>query len=330
MNNIILAALQNRISPVDLKRLEEFRGASRANEARYQELALLWKTSARSDPLIPADSVPPAELVRMLRGNRPKSPVARLAAASSHNRGRWLIPGLAAAAGVAATLLLVSLGGDRQASAVGMSQLSAAEFATDSLETATTRLEDGSVVRLASNSRLSVTPTIGSREVWLDGEGYFAVAHNAQRPFRVRTRVGSIEVLGTQFDARVEGSNLRVVVTEGTVVLTTGTSRVLVPSGHVATVGEDHIPSVVAVPDAGALLEWMSNALIFQDLPMREVARELERRYRIRVLLPDSAVATRRVTAWFSQQDVAQVLAAVCRAVEAHCTLVNGVASIEP
>lgn len=330
MDDIILAALQNRISPADLKRLEESRGASRANEARYQELAQLWNASARPDPLIQADSAPPAELARMIRGNGPKAPVIRLGTTSSRNRARWLIPGLAAAAGVAATLVFVSLDRNRQNAPGSVLPLSAAEFVTDTLETATARLEDGSVVRLASNSRLRVTPTVGRREVWLDGEGYFAVAHNAQRPFHVRTRVGNIEVLGTRFDARVEGSNLRVVVTEGTVALTTGLSRVLVPAGHVATIGEDRIPSVVAVADPAALLEWMGSALIFQNTPMREVARELERRYGIRVLLPDSGVATRRVTAWFNQQDAGQVLAAICRAVEAHCTLANGVASVEP
>jgi ferric-dicitrate binding protein FerR (iron transport regulator) len=90
------------------------------------------------------------------------------------------------------------------------------------------------------------------------------------------------------------------------------------------------MPIVTAVTNPEALLEWMDNALIFQNTPMRDVARELELRYGIRVLLPDTAVASRRVTAWFSQQDAAHVIAAVCLAVEAHCTFTNSIASIEP
>ena len=243
---------------------------------------------------------------------------------------RWVIPGLAAASGIAATFAFMSLGGIGQSTPEPVVAFGAAEFVTDTLETATARLEDGSVVRLAPRSRLRVSAGTRQREVWLDGEGYFAVAHDSKRPFRVRTRAGNVEVLGTRFDARVEGSELRVVVTEGIVALTSGTRRVLVPAGHVATVGENAVPVVTAVANPEALLQWMDNALIFQNTPMRDVARELEVRYGIRVLLPDTAVASRRVTAWFSQQDAAHVITAVCLVVEAHCTFANGVASIEP
>lgn len=329
MDEIILAALQNRMSPGDIVRLEEYRGASPVNEAHYQQLSELWKASAGGDPLIVPNSAPPAQLLRALRRRQQKSPDVRFTLVS-RPRSHWVIPGLAAVAGVAATLVFMSLGENRQGAVDAGVALSAAEFVTDTLETATARLEDGSVVRLAPRSRLRVIPVGKRREVWLDGEGYFAVAHNARRPFRVRTRVGNVEVLGTRFDARVEGSNLRVIVTEGTVALTAGSRRVLVPAGNVGTVGEDRIPTVSAVANHAALLEWMNGALIFQNTPMWDVARELEIRYRIRVLLPDSAVASRRVTAWFSQQDAAQVLAAICRAVEAHCTFANGIASIEP
>lgn len=328
MDDVILAALQKRISAADLERLDAYRNESAANEARYQQLAEIWSASAGSDPLTGSISAPPAELLETLRKPRPQIRERRAAAPS--RRSRWIIPGLAAASGIAATLLFMSLGGLGNPEREQAVALGAAEFVTDTLETATARLEDGSVVRLAPRSRLRVSVSSKHREVWLDGEGYFAVAHDSKRPFRVRTRAGNVEVLGTRFDARVEGSELRVVVTEGVVALTAGARRVLVPAGNVATVGEDRIPVVSAVANPQVLLEWMDNALIFQNTPMRDVARELELRYRIRVLLPDSAVASRRVTAWFSQQDATHVIAAVCLAVEAHCTFANGVASIEP
>jgi transmembrane sensor len=329
MNDLILAALQGRASRSDLKRLEEFRSASPANEDAYQQAILLWHASAGADPHMPRVSDPPADLMRRLRTRPPAHPL-RLTLSHSPRRPRWLVPGMTAAAGVVATLTLVSLAGNRESPTPSVPELSVAEFATDSLETATTRLEDGSVVRLASNSRLSVMPNRNRREVFLEGEGYFAIAHDPAKPFRVRTRIGSIEVLGTQFDARVEGSNLRVVVTDGTVALTTPAGRVLVPAGHVASAGDDLALSVAAAPNPESLLDWMGGTLIFQDLPITDVARQLERRYGIRVLLPDSDVASRRVTAWFTQQDVEQVLAAVCRAVEAECTLSNGIATILP
>jgi transmembrane sensor len=339
MDEIILAQLQERISVADKARLDAYRAASSANEAHYQEIARLWHASSGSDPLATKASVPPASLLDLIRSvppsaSRPPEDTSKrrdrqrpvIALASRRTPG--FIATLAAVAGIAATVLFMTLSEGRNNTAAPV--LSAAEFVTDTAETATARLEDGSVVRLAPKSRLRVAATSGHREVWLDGEGFFAVAHDASRPFRVRTRIGNIEVLGTRFDARVEGSNLRIVVTEGTVALTAGGKRLLVPKGHVATVTADGIPTVRSVPDPSALIEWMHDALIFQNTPLSDVARELERRYAIKVLLPDSTVATRRVTAWFTSQNVQQVLTAVCRAVDAHCTFEDGIASIEP
>jgi transmembrane sensor len=339
MDEIILAALQERISVADKARLDAYRAASPANEEHYQEIARLWHASLRTDPLVVKGSVPPAGLLDSIRRVNPDAGSAvlpvkkrrdnqRPVIALPSRRSRGLIPTLAAVAGIAATVVIMTLGRGRDSSVAPV--LSAAEFVTDTAETATARLEDGSVVRLAPKSRLRVAATSGSREVWLDGEGFFAVAHDSSRPFRVRTRVGNIEVLGTRFDARVEGSNLRIVVTEGTVALTTGGKRVLVPKGHVATVAANGTPTVETVLDPSALIEWMHDALIFQNTPLSDVARELEKRYAIKVLLPDSTVATRRVTAWFTRQDAQQVLTAVCRAVDAHCTFEDGIASIEP
>jgi transmembrane sensor len=342
MDDIILAALQERISVADRARLDAYRSASPANEKHYQEIAELWHASQRPDPLIVNESGPPARLLSLIRGipesvgntedtntgKRASKPGTRPVIALPSRRTPGLVPTFAAIAGIAATVLFMSISQTRDNSVAPI--LSAAEFVTDTAETATARLEDGSVVRLAPKSRLRVAATSGHREVWLDGEGFFAVAHDASRPFRVRTRIGNIEVLGTRFDARVEGSNLRIVVTEGTVALTAGKNRVLVPKGHVATIGANGIPTVEIVQDPSALIGWMHDALIFQNTPLSDVAKELERRYAIRVLLPDSTVATRRVTAWFTHQDAQQVLTAICRAVDAHCTFENGIASIEP
>jgi transmembrane sensor len=331
MDEIILAAIQERISAADKAKLDAYRAASPANEEHYQEIVRLWHVTSRADPLIAASSPPPnlLSLIRTSRNaNESEIAASRPAATQPSRRTPGLVPTIAAIAGIAATMLFMSVSNTFNRGATPA--LSAAEFVTDTAETATARLEDGSVVRLAPKSRLRVAATSSHREVWLDGEGFFAIAHDSSRPFRVRTRIGNIEVLGTRFDARVEGSKLRIVVTEGTVALTAGKNRVLVPKGHVATVEANGIPTVEIAADPAALIEWMHDALIFQNTPLSDVARELERRYAIKVLLPDSTVATRRVTAWFAHQDAQQVLTAVCRAVDAHCTFANGIASIEP
>lgn len=61
--------------------------------------------------------------------------------------------------------------------------------------------EDGTKVWLNAESMLKYPQTFPatSREVWLDGEAYFEVAKDAQRPFIVHSGIQKITVLGTSF-----------------------------------------------------------------------------------------------------------------------------------
>lgn len=323
MDELILAALQERSEAGDITRLELWRRASPHNEAHYQAMARIWELSSRSDPLeIPDRAAPSLDELRSRRSiGAPSYPAVR----GGWARGaRWT-----AVVAVAAAILLFTI---RQPSgADGMeASFSASEFVTERAEMVTASLDDGSVVRLAPESRLRVTPVAQRREVWLDGEAFFAVARDSARPFAVRTRAGSVEVLGTRFDLRVVGDELRLVVTEGRVALVSGEHRLNVVAGQIAHVKDGGPPVVESAVKVDSLLAWAGDFIVFQSTPLRQVALELERRYDVKVLLPDSSVASRTVTAWFTNQSFPQVFHAICRAVDAHCSLRDNVASIEP
>jgi transmembrane sensor len=194
----------------------------------------------------------------------------------------------------------------------------------------TARLDDGSIVRLAPQSRLRVNPTAGTREVWLDGRAFFAVARDERRPFIVRTRAGDALVLGTRFEVVVGNEDLRVAVVEGKVALSSGGETARVTAGEVSNVVEGQTPSVEKVENVHELLDWVGDFMVFESTPLSEVAREIERRYQMRVIIPDSALARRTVSAWFTDQSVESILTVICRAVDAHCSVQGSVASIEP
>ncbi|HEX5830815.1 MAG TPA: FecR domain-containing protein [Gemmatimonadaceae bacterium] len=322
MDELILAALQDEITPADAVRLDVWRRASPLHETHYQAMTRLWATAHRDDPLAPRASTAPS--LAELRARRPRPTPA------ADPRPRLVWPRWVALATAAAALLfLVGRWSGRPASAWDAG-LSASEFVTDTAEMVTARLGDGSVVRLAPRSRLRVAPVAERREVWLDGEAFFAVRRDTTRPFAVRTRAGTVEVLGTRFDLRVGGSELRLVVTEGEVALLSGTHRQIVMAGQVARVHAGGVPVVDTVTEVDSLLAWRRGFLGFENTPLHQAARELERHYGVRVILPDSAIASRTVTAWFTNQSFDQALSAICRAVDAHCTLHDSVASIEP
>ena len=128
-------------------------------------------------------------------------------------------------------------------------------------------------VTLNAGSRLRWRADYGARtrEVQLEGEGYFEVRHDGARPFRVHAPGAVAEDLGTRFTVRAypEGSGVEVAVAEGRVALRAlvDTTRVLLDAGAVLAFGSDWtVASVVSW--ASLICSWVSvvpRALIEMD-----------------------------------------------------------------
>ena len=92
------------------------------------------------------------------------------------------------------------------------------QFATRVGERRAVALADGSRIELNTGTRLRAALAAGTRELWLDeGEAYFDVAHDAQRPFIVHAGSRTITVLGTKFAVRLDRGRVQVAVSEGRV-----------------------------------------------------------------------------------------------------------------
>jgi transmembrane sensor len=204
----------------------------------------------------------------------------------------------------------------------------AEEFTTRAAETATVKLSDGTFVRLAPNSTLRVEPTRSTREVVLRGRAFFAVASDPDRPFLVRTTIGTARALGTQFEVRAEGDRLRLAVVEGRVALTTGQETVEVGEFEVSHARVGVKPDVVTVDNIYDLLRFPGGLLVYQTMPLARVARELEYHFRVRIAITDSALAKREFTGSFGDESFDEVLTSVCRAVGAVCSVSEGKAVV--
>jgi transmembrane sensor len=320
MDEVILRSFRDKLSTLEERRLQNWRRASAENEEHYQQLARLWQIAPQTLPAGESPARPQLGAI-LARANRVGT-TAVSPSPSLHNRmlvrhGRWLRRSAAAAA-----VLLLGIGVVWSWSAVSWSPaFGVREFATGSAQTVTVTLADGSFVRLAPNSHLRLPPGGEKRQVWLDGRAYFAVRSDSAHPFTVHTSVGEARVLGTRFELRVEGDDLRLAVVEGHVKLSAADSTVAVGAGEVSRVKEGTAPSVIKVKDVNQLLDWPDGLLIFQSTPLNEVRVALERHFDVRVNITDSVVAQRVVTGWFAEESLDEVLTAVCRATRAHCSI---------
>lgn len=147
---------------------------------------------------------------------------------------------------------------------------------------------DGSVVWLNAGSKVKYDSNFAkeSRNVALSGEGYFEVSKNEELPFVVNTGNLSVKVLGTKFNLKSyeEDSEVKVILKEGAVrvgdFLTDAAPVVLEPNQRFTLRKADLAMQVDSV-DASHIENWRNGAMIFDKVPLEEIAKELKRLYNI-------------------------------------------------
>ncbi len=317
MDELIILQLQGRASPEELRELRRWRAVSETHEGRYQEIRALWELYGRREEVDPHLRIPSGrELLR---------PKLESEGRGRSRRRRWLAAAAAVAAIVASGVVL------RRSAVVpnAPARPATVDFRTGPSELRTAVLSDGSVARLGPNTTLRATFAGDRRDVRLEGRAFFAVAHDPARPFRVHTAAGEAEAMGTRFEVDARRSDLRVLVVDGTVALTSGDVRAKLGAGEEADASGGAPPTVsrVAVPEAS--LGWMGPWMAFESTPLRRVARELEVRLGVTIAIADPRLADRTLTGWFGEEDKARIVSMICRVADVRCTRSGDLIRIE-
>lgn len=172
-------------------------------------------------------------------------------------------------------------------------------------------LPDGTTGWLNSGSTLSYTlPFANNRNVALEGEAWFDVTHDVQRPFEISTANSTVQVLGTSFylSAYNDECYVEVVLQNGKVkfsdksntkeVTLLPAERLIFRNGEVAVTSADPIK----------FKAWTEGKLVFRGDDMAEVARRIERWYNIKVELADKDLEQFSFRATFEDDSLEEVL----------------------
>jgi transmembrane sensor len=308
MEDFITRVLSGEASQAERRAVERWRREAVDHERLFQELLHTWRLAAlhESQQRIPA----PPTVERIMAAAERRREYATPITTPSRRRhmGHWTVAATAAVLAVA-----VGLG------AAQMLRTSAPLARTGPDEVRTLTLPDGSVVRLGPASELRLRRE-GSRTVRLDGVAFFGVAADSSHPFAVETSAGRAEALGTRFEIRAGADSLRLVVVEGRVGLAAAGRRVEARAGELSriTAGAPSQPEYV---DVWQLLDWPQGLLIFQATPLHRALQEVAARFGTQLVITDSTVARRTITAWFEDEPMEEVVATICQAVGASCTV---------
>ena len=146
-------------------------------------------------------------------------------------------------------------------------------------------MADGTKVWLNARSALRFSyPFDSLRTVYLDGEAYFEVAHNAAKPFEVKTEENTLRVLGTKFNVRAyKEQPYQVTLLEGKVQISNGIdTEILVPNNQLNQPSEAKTYEVIPV-NAKLYSAWTKGVFEFNNASLKDIMCQLERWYNVEV-----------------------------------------------
>lgn len=172
-------------------------------------------------------------------------------------------------------------------------------------------LPDGTTGMLNSGSELTYsTPFNKNRLVSLVGEAWFEVAEDQKHPFEVYAVNSAVRVLGTSFNLNAYPSEnyVEVVLKEGEVEFTdnkNGRKVTLRPNERLVCKNGNFTRTEA---DPEKYLAWTQGRMVFNNDPMAEVARRIERWYSARVILADKELEEYSFRGTFEDDKLEEVM----------------------
>ena len=204
-------------------------------------------------------------------------------------------------------------------------------------------LPDGSQVWLNAGSNLDYNNSVFNkdlREVTLNGEAYFDVTKNADKPFIIHTKKMDVKVIGTAFNVRsysyektAEASLIR-----GSIEVTLKDrkdQKIILKPNEKISIANNAIEAPVEKPEKTSVIKndvrsipqfvvnelkpspkydiipeiaWTQNKLFFEDESLEDIALRLERWFNKKVTIANESLKNIRYTGNFENETMEEVL----------------------
>jgi len=185
-------------------------------------------------------------------------------------------------------------------------------------------LPDGSTVVLSFGSKLDYPSSfegLARREVYLTGQAFFDIRHNASKSFIVHTGKLATTVLGTAFNIKAYPGDMDITITvkKGAVkVSDQHTTLGIIRPDQQIIYNKQKANSIQKEVAADNYLDWKQQDLLFDNLTVEEAAKLLEERFSVKISITDPSIRTRRFTTTFPRNEsLEEALKSICEFNEA-------------
>lgn len=297
IDELLAKHLAGECSAAEEAEIERWLAGSAEHRKYLEELQWLWQHSPEG--LTPApravDTEQALERVKIRLQERPKLHI-------TFGRGRLWFRAAAVFALIAAAVYWWQTGNTPEPVRIAT---------TDSILTDT--LSDGSVITLERRSGLTLATGFNRRErrLRLEGEAYFAVAHDTTRPFYVEVRELEIRVVGTAFqvDNASDPGKVIIRVSEGKVLVRSKNQSLLLVRGEEAIYdrAEGALSQKPVLPKQGNPA-GANRQFRFEATPLSTVIQRVNEAYGVQISVKSKNLERCLLTARYNNLPLERVL----------------------
>ena len=192
------------------------------------------------------------------------------------------------------------------------------------------KLPDGSIVWINAGTTIRYDEELSNRNVYLEGEAYFKVAHDEEHPFVVHAGNISIQALGTEFNvtAYPNEDHVETTLIKGRVQVTMKEKPdqkiILTPNEKLTVVSKavegENISNakemsyevkpleISPVMREAGEVAWIQDKLAFQNEAFFDLAKRMERRYDVHIVFNDESLKKETLSGIFANENIQKAL----------------------
>ncbi|WP_159022081.1 FecR family protein [Formosa sp. L2A11] len=197
-------------------------------------------------------------------------------------------------------------------------------------------LSDGTIVWLNSGSKLVYPVAFNGdrREIYLEGEAIFDVAHDKSHPFIVKSKDQEIEVLGTVFGVTsyTDEEAINTVLKSGSVQISYHNDpkthkyadKIKITPGTKATYNKDTQGIVSEKVNVNNYFSWRDGVLVFQNNDLQYVINRISRYYNVEIEIANKELAKESFSGYLDlNEDIEKVIQNIAASTNMNYTIEN-------
>jgi transmembrane sensor len=178
-------------------------------------------------------------------------------------------------------------------------------------ETLTDTLPDGSVITLNKRSSISYPEQFAeesTRQITLNGEAFFDVRPDKDKPFVITVNDVTVTVVGTSFNVKSNSKATEVIVETGLVEVAKARQKIRIKPKEKITVLEGNDALTKEKNDDAFYQYFRTRKFVCNDIPLSELVDKLNEVYGSNILIEGEQLRRKPINTVFEEQPLSRIL----------------------